>query len=150
MTMNKDEKYMKTAYEEAIKALEIDEVPIGAIIVKDDKIISKAFNKRETDQNAISHAETIAISEACKKLNSWRLDDCTLYVTLEPCIMCTGAIINSRIRRVVYGTNSDRWTSLNNILSSDDINLNHYPEVVSGILKDECSTLIKDYFRKKR
>lgn len=150
MTMNKDEKYMKIAYEEAIKALEIDEVPIGAIIVKDDKIISKAFNKRETDQNAISHAETIAISEACKKLNSWRLDDCTLYVTLEPCIMCTGAIINSRIRRVVYGTNSDRWTSLNNILSSDDINLNHYPEVVSGILKDECSTLIKDYFRKKR
>lgn len=148
--MTKDEKYMKIAYQEALKALSIDEVPIGAVVVKDDEIIAKAYNKRETDQNVISHAETLAISEACNKLGSWRLDDCTLYVTLEPCIMCSGVIINSRMKRVVYGADSERWASLSNVLNNEEIKLNHNPEVVNGVLKDECSKLIKDYFRKKR
>ena len=96
-----DEYYMQKAYHEALKALKIDEVPVGAVIVRDGKIIARGHNQRESKNMATAHAETIAIQKACRKLNSWRLDDCTLYTTLEPCLMCTGVIIQSRIQRVV-------------------------------------------------
>ena len=142
---------MSLALKEASKAEEIDEVPVGAIIVKDGKIISKGFNVRETKMDALGHAEIVSIRKANKKLKSWRLDDCTLYVTIEPCIMCGGAIIQSRIKRVVYGARDFKggcFGSSINILEAD--NINHHPEVIGGVLEEECSKLIKDYFKKKR
>ncbi|MDD3027274.1 MAG: nucleoside deaminase [Erysipelotrichaceae bacterium] len=147
--MNIDEFYMKIAYDEAMKCLDIDEVPVGAIIVKDDQIIAAAHNTRETTQMATAHAETLAIMEACSKLKSWRLDDCTLYTTLEPCLMCSGAIVSSRIKRVVYGTREYRWIALDRIIQ-DKSSINHHPEITSGIMEQECSQIIKDYFKNKR
>ncbi len=146
--MDNDLKYMKIAYQEAILAYQKDEVPVGAIIVKDDKIISKAYNLRENKQQAIAHAEIIAIEKACEILKTWRLDNCTLYVTLEPCLMCSGARINSRISRVVYGASDIRWFSFEQVLNSS--NLNHRPLITSGIYQEKCQTLLKDYFLKKR
>lgn len=147
--MNIDEFYMTKAYEEALKCLEIDEVPVGAIIVKDDQIIATAHNTRETTQMPTSHAETLAIMDACSKLNTWRLDDCVLYTTLEPCLMCSGVIISSRIKKVVYGAKDDRWIALDRIMQ-DKSSINHHPEVISGVIEHECSQIIKDYFRNKR
>ena len=149
--MNIDIRYMKEAIKEARKAELIDEVPIGCVIVKDGKIIARAHNMRETKQNPIGHAEILAIEKASKKLKSWRLDGCELYVTLEPCIMCSGAIIQSRIKRVVYGApdlKGGAFGSSINILESK--NINHYPEVVKGVLEEECAAIIKNYFKAKR
>lgn len=147
--MEQDTKYMNMAYLEALKALKEDEVPVGAIIVKDGKVIAKAYNQRESKQMVTYHAETKAIEKACKKLKSWRLEECTLYTTLEPCIMCSGVIINSRIKRVVYGASETKWVSLSKLLSMDG-NFNHKPEIIDGVLKEECSNLIKNYFKDKR
>ena len=140
-------KYMIEALKEAKKAFELGEVPIGAIIVKDNKIISRAFNKKESSNLATSHAEILAINKACKKLNNWRLLDCTLYVTVEPCLMCCGAIIQSRIKKVVYGTSNEYYGAVESI----DNTLKKYNiEVENNILQNECSYILKEFFKKRR
>lgn len=143
--MNKNEKYMKMAIKESLKALALDEVPIGCVIVKDDKVIAKAFNKRHQSNNSIAHAEIVAIQKANKKLDSWRLEDCDLYVTLEPCLMCTGAISLSRMRNVYFGAKQHKVSSY-----FENVGLNHYPNVVGGILENECSNILKSFFESKR
>ena len=143
---NKDEFFMKEALKQAKKAYDINEVPIGCVITLDDKIIARGYNKREKDNLSTNHAEIITINKACKKLNSWRLEDCTLYVTLEPCVMCAGAIIQSRIKRVVYGAVDYRFGAHQSITNLFDIQLNHKVEVESGILQEECSKIITDFF----
>lgn len=149
--MKTDEYYMELAIAEAKKAEQLGEVPIGAIIVIDNKVVSKAHNLRETAQSAVSHAELLAIEKACNHLNSWRLENATLYVTLEPCAMCAGAIILSRIDRVVYGA-SDRKAgccgTLMNLLTDD--RFNHQCEVVSGVKGVECGQMLTNFFRNIR
>lgn len=146
-----DEKYMKEAIKQAKKAESIDEVPIGAIIVHNDKIIARAHNLRESKQSAVAHAEIVAIQKACKKLGSWRLENCILYVTLEPCPMCSGAILQSRIERVVYGASDPKGGCIESCMQMYEVNgFNHYPKVTSGVLKEECSELLKNYFKQKR
>ena len=139
------------AIKEAMKAQDIDEVPVGCVIVKDNKVIARGFNKRETTQDPTNHAELKTLQKASKKLNSWRLDDCDIYVTLEPCIMCAGAIIQSRIRHVYFGAYDPKGGAL---CSSIDVltanNINHHPEVTGGLLEEECSNILKEYFRHKR
>ena len=145
------EHFMSLALKEAQKALKIDEVPIGAVIVKDGKVIAKAHNLRESKHIATYHAELIAIEKACKKLNSWRLDDCELYVTLEPCIMCAGAIINARINKVYFGAYEPKGGACESkfsLLSSGV--LNWQTEYEGGILKQRCSQILTDFFRLKR
>ena len=145
------EKYMKAALKEAKKAEILDEVPIGCVIVKDDKIIARGHNLRETKQLSINHAEIIAIQKACKKVGSWRLEDCTLYVTLEPCCMCAGAILQSRISKVVYGATDPKGGSIESTMRMyEHKGFNHYPEVISGILHEECSSILTAFFRNKR
>ena len=149
--MGKAIKYMKEALKEAEKAELIDEVPIGCVIVKDDKIIARGHNQRETKQSPIGHAEIVVINKAAKKLNSWRLEGCDIYVTLEPCIMCSGAIIQSRINKVYYGASDPKGGALGssiNVLEAK--NINHHPEVISGVLQEECSKIITNYFKAKR
>lgn len=149
--METDIQFMKAAYREALKAKRIDEVPIGAVIVKDGKIIARAYNQRETKQQATKHAEIIAIEKACRKLGTWRLEDCELYVTLEPCVMCTGAIIHARIKRVIYGATEKRWLALSGLLAQTDPKLfNHHLQYTSGIEQEACSTLLSQYFKEKR
>ena len=149
--MEKTNKFMLEAIKEAKKAELLDEVPIGCVIVKDNKIISRGHNIRESKNNPIGHAEIIAITKASKKLNSWRLNDCELYVTIEPCIMCSGAIIQSRIKAVYYGAKDYKGGAFG---SSIDVlkaeNINHHPEIVGGVLEKECSELISRYFKNKR
>ena len=146
---NEDIVFMKYAIEEAKKAFSTGEVPVGAIIVKDGKVIAHSFNSRERDKNALSHAEIKVIDEACKILGGWRLVGCSLYVTLEPCPMCAGAIINSRIERVVFGAYDEKAGSFGTM-----INLTNYPlykpQILGGILKDECSSLLSDFFKSRR
>lgn len=146
-----DEKYMKEAIKEAKKAWAKDEVPIGAVIVKDGKVIARAHNLRESKQIATAHAEIIAIEKACKKIGSWRLNDCTLYVTLEPCAMCSGAMILSRVDRIVYGASDPKGGCVDSCIKMyEQQGFNHYPEVTSGILKDECSSILTTFFKNKR
>ena len=149
--MEKTNKFMLEAIKEAKKAELLDEVPIGCVIVKDNKIISRGHNIRESKNNPVGHAEIIAITKASKKLNSWRLNDCELYVTIEPCIMCSGAIIQSRIKAVYYGAKDYKGGAFG---SSIDVlkaeNINHHPEIVGGVLEKECSELISRYFKNKR
>ena len=144
-------KFMKIAISQAKKALEIDEVPIGACIVKDGKVISKAFNKTEGTQDATSHAEVLAIKKACKKLKSWRLDGADIYVTVEPCAMCAGAIVNARIKNVYFGAYENKSgcaTSLYPVLTNNGSN--HKTEFIGGVEEEVCSTMLKDYFKSKR
>lgn len=146
-----NEKYMKLAIKEALKARDIDEVPIGAIIVKDDKVIARAHNLRESKQLATAHAEIIAIEKACKKLGTWRLEGCTLYVTLEPCAMCSGATILSRIDHVVYGAKDPKGGCIESCVEMyEQQGFNHYPTFESGILEEECSQLLTQFFKQKR
>lgn len=149
--MNKDEIFMKMAIEEALKAEELGEVPIGAIIVYKDEVIARGYNLRETKQTALGHAEVMAIEEACKVIDSWRLEETTLYVTLEPCPMCAGAIIQSRIPRVVYGAKDPKagcGGSIYNLLQEEQFN--HRCDVEIGILEEECSSLLTNFFRALR
>ena len=149
--MDKDIKYMMEALKEAELAKLEDEVPIGCVIVKDDQIIARSHNQRDKSHNPLGHAETLAIKEASEVLGDWQLVDCELYVTIEPCIMCSGAIIQSRIKRVVYGApdiKGGAFGSSINILEAS--NINHHPEVVKGVLENECSSIIKNYFKSKR
>lgn len=144
-----ENKFMEEALKLAQKANKKGEVPIGAVIVRNGKIISKGFNKREKTQNAIMHAEIVAIEKACKKLGSWRLDDCEIYVTLEPCLMCLGAIINSRIKKLVFGA-SDNKSCTKEFLLSKNNSLNHNLEIESGILEEDCAKLLKEFFKNAR
>lgn len=144
-------KYMELAFKEAQKAFQEDEVPVGCVIVKDEKVIAKAHNKKEKKNSALFHAEIECINKATKKLNNWNLKGCEMYVTLEPCMMCTGAIINSRIDKVYYGCKDPKGGSLvSNIKIKDIKMLNHYPEIEEGIMEKECSEILKQFFKNKR
>ena len=151
MERDQDIYFMQLAIEEAKKAEAIQEVPIGAVIVLSGEVISAAHNLRETEQRSIAHAELLAIDEACKKLGTWRLEDATLYVTLEPCPMCAGGIVLSRVKRVVYGAGDPKGGcagTLMNLLT--DERFNHQCEVVAGVLEEECGTLLTNFFRELR
>ena len=149
--MMTDEFYMGLALEEAKKAAALGEIPIGAILVQGEEVIARAHNMRETWQDATAHAELIVIQEACKKLKSWRLTGCTLYVTVEPCPMCSGAIVNGRVERVVYGCpdiKAGGAESIFNIITNP--NLNHVAQVTSGVREEECAQVMKEFFKKRR
>ncbi len=148
--MSTDEYYMNEAIRLALMARDEDEVPVGALIVHKGEIIAEAYNTRERSRCATHHAELLAIEEACKKLGGWRLPDTTLYVTMEPCVMCAGAIINARIPRVVYGTPDIRFGAFGSALDLVKVPLNHTPEVVSGVLADRTRTILTEYFKGKR
>ncbi len=145
------EKMMALALDEAIKAKTMGEVPIGAVIVKEGIIVGKGHNTRECSESSLGHAELNAINDACTKLGSWRLTDCDIYVTIEPCPMCAGAIYQSRIRTIFYGANDLKAGACGSLFNLFDLNgLNHYCEVVPGILKEKGSTIITEFFKKKR
>ena len=149
--MRPDEKYMKEAIKQAKKAYDLGEVPIGCIIVYQDKIIARGYNRRNTDKNTLSHAELIAINKASKKIGDWRLEGCILYVTLEPCPMCAGAILNSRIDRVVYGSQDSRFGGCGTTIDVLCGNaLGQTVEVTHGVFGDECLGLIQGFFREMR
>ena len=145
-----DEYFMREAIELAKLAYKADEAPIGAVVVKDGQIVGRGYNRRETGKNALYHAELLAIDDACKKLGGWRLWQCEMYVTLEPCPMCAGAIINSRLKRVVYGCDDYKAGSCKSVVNLFDLPFNHRPECRGGVLSDECSALLKDFFRELR
>ncbi|WP_459170414.1 tRNA adenosine(34) deaminase TadA [Natronospora cellulosivora (SeqCode)] len=150
--MIREEKYMKKAIIEAQKALEIEEVPIGAVVVYKEQIVGRGYNLKERDHDPTAHAEIIALRDAARNMQSWRLDQCELYVTIEPCPMCAGAIVQARIKKLVYGAKDIKAggvSSLYNICS--DERLNHFvPEIKGEVLTEECSTLMKDFFKKLR
>lgn len=137
---------MLRAIELAGCAAQLDEVPVGAVVVKDGEIVGEGFNRRETGKNALAHAELEAIDNACKRLGGWRLHMCELYVTLEPCPMCTGAIINSRIRRVVFGAFDPKAGSAGSVVNLCELPYNHKPEIKGGFMKEECAALLSDFF----
>ena len=147
--MNQEEKFMKAAIREARKAEKIQEVPIGCVIVYENKIIARGYNRRNTDKNTLAHAELSAIKKASKKLGDWRLEGCTMYVTLEPCQMCAGAIVQSRMDRVVIGSMNPKAGCACSVLNLLQISaFNHQVELVRGILEEECSTMLSEFFRK--
>lgn len=146
-----DQRYMKEALKQAKKADKIDEVPIGCVIVYEDKIIARAYNRRNIDKNTLAHAELLAIKKASKVLGDWRLEDCTMYVTLEPCQMCAGAIVQARIKRVVVGSMNPKAGcagSVLNLLQMDEFN--HQVELETGVMEEECSRMLKDFFKRLR
>ena len=146
-----EEKYMKEALKEAKKAYNKLEIPVGAIIIKDGKIIARAHNIKEEKKDTTKHAEMIAIQKASKKLDSWRLNDCEMYVTLEPCSMCAGAIIQSRIKKVYIGTMDKKTGACGSVLNLlQDYKFNHMVEVEKEICKDECEKILKDFFKELR
>ena len=145
--MNDYERFMKEAIKQAQKAKQIDEVPIGCVIVKEGKIIARGYNKREVLQQSIAHAEIIAIQKACKKMGTWRLEGCELYVTLEPCPMCAGAILQSRIEKVIYGASDPKGGSIDSCMRMYDTKgYNHYPLSISGICAEACSQILFFFF----
>lgn len=148
--MNQDEIYMREALLLAEKAREEDEVPVGAVIVRDGEIIARAYNRRQTDKCATAHAEILAIEQACRTLGGWRLPRAIMYVTLEPCPMCAGALINARVEKVVYGANDIRFGALGSLFNLSELPLNHKLEVVGGVLGEECRSILSDYFKEKR
>ena len=146
-----DETWMQAALALAEEAKKQNEVPVGAIVVKDGHIIGRGFNRRETTQTTLSHAELIAIDAACRHLNSWRLTGCEIYVTLEPCLMCAGAIYQARCDRVVYGTKDPKAGALGSLYKiHEDSRLNHTFDVASGVLQQECAAILSEFFRQKR
>lgn len=145
------EKFMKIALKEAKKAYDKEEIPVGAVIVKDGKVVAKAHNLKELKNDATKHAEILAIQKASKKLDSWRLQDCEMYVTLEPCSMCAGALIQSRIKKVYIGTMDYKTGACGSVLNLlNDYKFNHYVEIETGILADECEKILKDFFKELR
>ena len=142
--------FMREAMRLAKLAEEIDEVPVGALVVRNGEIISRAYNTRESSKCATHHAEILAIEEACRVLGGWRLIGCTLYVTMEPCCMCAGAIINARLPRVVYGAPDLRFGAFGSLINLAQIPLNHKPEILGGVLKDENVEILREYFKGKR
>ena len=146
-----DEKYMKEAIRQAKKAYKLDETPIGCVIVHGGKIIGRGYNRRNTDKSPLAHAEITAIKKASKKLGDWRLEECTLYVTLEPCQMCAGAIIQSRVTRVVVGCMNPKAGCAGSVLNLLDVKaFNHQVELTTGVLEEECSALMTGFFRELR
>ena len=146
-----DEKYMKEAIRQARKAYAIGEVPIGCVIVYKDKIIGRGYNRRMADKNTLSHAELIAIRKASRKMGDWRLEECTMYVTLEPCQMCSGAIVQSRMSRVVVGCMNPKAGCTGSILNLLQMKeFNHQAELTTGVLEEECSQMMKDFFKELR
>lgn len=150
INLTEDEMFMEEAIKLALLAAERDEVPVGAVAVRDGKIIASAFNIREESKCATHHAEILAIEGACKALGGWRLPGVTLYVTMEPCVMCAGAIINSRIERVVYGAKDHRFGAFGSALDVNEAGLNHKPEIVGGVLGERCADILSSYFKQKR
>lgn len=150
--MNNDNhvKFMKQALNQAKKAEKIGEVPVGAVVVLNDEIIGEGYNLRESENNSLYHAELIAINQACKNLDSWRLIDSTIYVTLEPCPMCAGAIINSRIKNVIFGAFDYKAGSCGSVINLFELDYNHKPDIISGVLKDECSNILSNFFKNLR
>ena len=144
--MNNNLKYMQIAIKEAKKAAKRGDVPVGAVIVYKNKIIAKAHNKKQLRRNSLKHAELLVINKACKKLKTWHLDECTIYVTLEPCMMCTGAIIESRIKKIYYATKSDKYGSLNKITEKNKTKM----QINEGICKKESIDILKKFFIEKR
>ncbi|MFP4496644.1 MAG: nucleoside deaminase [Vulcanimicrobiota bacterium] len=149
MTADYDEKFMSKALEQARKAFNCDEVPVGAVIVREGKIISRGYNRKEETRLATRHAEIAAIEKACKKLNNWRLTDCEIFVTLEPCMMCLGAIMEARIKRIVYGTMDIRFGFLR-YFKDNQIDYPYNFEYRSGVLQEDAARLMKDFFRMRR
>jgi tRNA(adenine34) deaminase len=149
--MNQDEKYMKAAIRQAKKAYALDEVPIGCVIVQNDKIIARGYNRRNTEGNTLAHAELTAIRKASKKTGDWRLEDCTMYVTLEPCQMCAGAIVQARIPRVVIGSMNPKAGCAGSILNILQIpTFNHQCEITKGVCEEECSEMLTTFFKELR
>lgn len=149
--MTEDEKYMRQAVKLAKKAWKIEEVPIGCVIVHEGKVIGRGYNRRTTDKNPLAHAELIAIKKASKKIGDWRLEDCTLYVTLEPCQMCSGAIVQARIKRVVVGCMNPKAGCAGSILNLLQVErFNHQVELETGVLEEECSQMMKGFFKELR
>ena len=148
--MTQQQKFMKEALKEAQKAFDKLEVPVGCVIVKDGKIIAKAHNLKETKKDTTKHAEILAIEKASKKLNAWRLLDCEMYITLEPCSMCAGAIINSRIKKIYIGALDEKTGAAGSVLNLFDYKFNHKVEVEKGILQKECEKVLKDFFKELR
>lgn len=141
---------MKEAFKEAFKAARIGEVPVGCVIVRDGEIIARGYNKRETSHHVFMHAEMIAMDQACQKLSSWRLDDCTLYVTLEPCAMCAGTMIQSRVKRVVYAAKEPKSGVHQSVINLFDQSFNHQIDVESGLMEEESSKMLKEFFKELR
>ena len=149
--MTADEKFMKAAITQARKAYAIDEVPIGCVIVQHDKIIARGYNRRNIDKNTLAHAELSAIRKASKKTGDWRLEDCTMYVTLEPCQMCAGAIVQSRMKRVVIGSMNAKAGCAGSILNLLQMQqFNHQVEITRGVREEECSQMLSQFFRELR
>lgn len=149
--VEKDEQFMRLAMIEAKKASTIGEVPIGAVIVKNNEVIASAYNLRETEQRSVAHAELLAIDEACRKVGSWRLTDCTLYVTLEPCAMCSGAIVLSRVERVVFGAFDPKGGCAGTLMNLlEDPRFNHQAAVTPGVCEEECGSMLSAFFRDLR
>ncbi len=148
--IERDKYFMALAIEEARKCAELDEVPVGAVIVRGNEVIAASGNGRETEKDATAHAETTAISAACRALGGWRLVGCELFVTLEPCPMCAGAIINSRVPAVIIGAHDPKAGALGSITDLSALPLNHKPEIVFGVMEDECAELLRSFFREKR
>lgn len=146
-----DQRYMREALKQAKKADKIDEVPIGCVIVYEDRIIARAYNRRNTDKNTLAHAELLAIKKASKVLGDWRLEDCTMYITLEPCQMCAGAIVQARIKRVVVGSMNPKAGCAGSVLNLLQMNqFNHQVELETGVMEEECSRMLKEFFKRLR
>ncbi len=151
MSNNKDIKYMKLAYKLAVKAYNKGEIPIGAVLTRNNKVISMDYNRCQNTKNPLLHSEFLVITKALEKTGDYRLTNCTLYVTIEPCVFCCGAILLSRISKVVYGAKNEKFGAVkSNFSTLSNKNLNHECEVVNGILEKECSQLITDFFKSKR
>lgn len=145
-----DNTYMREALALAKEAAAEGEVPVGCVIVRGEEIVGRGRNRRETDKNALAHAEIEAINDACKNLGGWRLWDCTLYVTLEPCAMCAGAILNARIKRVVYGASDKKFGAVRSVCSLFSMDFNHHPEVESAVMEEESAQLLQAFFQNLR
>lgn len=148
--IERDKYFMQAAIEEAKKCALLDEVPVGAVIVRDNKIIAAAGNGRETNKDATSHAECEAVRGASRTLGGWYLRDCELFVTLEPCLMCAGAIINARIPQVIIGARDPKAGAFGGLTDLNSLPVNHHPEITFGVMEDECAELLRSFFREKR
>lgn len=148
--MEQDIQMMALALEQATLAAALGEVPVGAVVCRDGVVIAAAHNRRELDKNAMAHAELLAMDAACKALGGWRLHQCDLYVTLEPCPMCTGAMINARIRRVVFGASDPKAGCLGSVTDLNQLPFNHHLQVCGGVLAEECGQILSDFFRQLR
>ncbi len=151
MHLTEEERYMKEAIRQAHKAWKLQEVPIGCVIVKDGKIIARGYNRRNTDKNTLAHAELLAIRKASRAVGDWRLEECTMYITLEPCQMCAGAIVQARISRVVIGSRNPKAGCAGSVLNLLQMpRFNHQVELTEGVLEEECSSMLTDFFKELR